>query len=326
MRCSSVCLRRAVSSEVRFHRPACREIVPVQVRTKKFGSPSPSSDTIQHAVPQQLCVPPAQPRCCSTGYIPLSTAHPVFGQQQKSVPTRPPRKTLLSTEHPAFGTKPKLPSHSPFSGSVSISGFFLAVDPAVSAGRNAVLNPNAQLTIKSKNGQHSRVRYTCQLNSSRGIRLEAIIRFQVGWISPRVVFSELPHVIHLGRGFDVSLPFLFHFTMVSILDEHGCATGSSLYFSGTPMLGLSMGISRISGGKLILNPTKDVDPAMDSHDFYGSIHYRQVGFVIFKVLAWVCCTLMCIPAVAKTVVSAVPDPWTMYSERHPSSSSSSQQA
>lgn len=161
------------------------------------------------------------------------------------------------------------------------------------------MNPNAQLTIRDRAGRMARVRYKCLLESSGGLKVEALVRFQVGWIAPRVTYAELPNVILLGRGFDVSLPLLFHFTMVDVLDEAGCATGSTLYFSGTPMLGLSAGYARIAGGRLVLNPERGkeaVDPALEGRGFVGgNVHVRQLGFLAMKLTGWVLATVLCMP-------------------------------
>eukprot|EP00759_Apiculatamorpha_spiralis_P053362 PhF_6_TR6176/c0_g1_i1/m.9238 len=123
------------------------------------------------------------------------------------------------------------------------------------------MNPTARLTIKDTSGHHCRLRYKCCLNSARsGFKLEAIVRFAVGWISPPLVTPELPHVIHLGKGVDLSIPFVCHFTMVAIVNEQGYDTGSYLYFSGTPWLGMSVGLMKLQGGTLVLNhDTADVD-------------------------------------------------------------------
>lgn len=304
-----------VGTQIKMIPPVTRQTVAIGVKR------STSIVTISAAViddtPSSVNWVAPPPKCLDKEYIPLSTAHPAFGQQQRVLaPPRRISRPLLSTEHPAFGTKPKPQPNSMFKGPVNISGFFLAVDPAISAGSRNSMNPNAQLTIRDREGNKSRVRYTCQLNSQNGMKLEAIIRFQVGWISPRVLFVGLPNVIHLGRGIDVSVPFIFHFTMVSILDSTGCATGSYLYFSGTPLLGLSIGFSRISDGKLVLNPSKEVDPANDVHDFYGTMHYRQIGFVVFKIFGWLLCTVMCLPVVSRAVMPLLlPNPWCECSDR-----------
>lgn len=258
------------------------------------------------------------PRFLRAGYQPLSVLHPVFGQLQALV-GRQPKRVPLSTAHPAFGTKRTAPqAQSLFRGPIGVSGFFLAVDPNVALGpirpRNQ-MNPNAQLTIRDQLGNSSRVRYRCQLEAVGGLKVEAIVRFQVGWISPRVVFSQVPNVIHLGRGFDISVPFLFHFTMVSVLDERGCATGSSLYFSGTPMLGLSIGCSLIRGGKLVMDPSRDMNPTHEAaHHFFGSVHYRQIGFVVFKFLMWLLFALACLPSVWLWIVAILPNPFERFSE------------
>lgn len=248
-------------------------------------------------------------------YEPISVAHPVFGQQQ-AVVRRQRSKQPLSTVHPAFGTQPKPLPQNLFKGPIGVSGFFLAIDPTLSIGFRTKMNPNAQLTIRDQDGNSSRVRYRCHLHSSNGIKFEVMVRFQVGWISPRVSFSEVPNVIHLGRGFDISVPFLFHFTMVSLLDEHGCATGSYLYFSGTPWLGLSLGWSSIEGGKLVMDPSRDPNPKHESiHHFFGHYHYRQVGFVLFKIMVWVLFTAACIPPVRRALMHLLPNnPLMWYSE------------
>jgi hypothetical protein len=257
------------------------------------------------------------------GYKPLSVYHPAFGQLQAPHVGHYRRKGApLSTVHPAFGTKPEPLAQHLFRGPIGISGFFFAVDPNFALGplraRNR-MNPNAQLTLRDQSGNSSRVRYRCQLEAVGGLRVEAIVRFQVGWISPRVTFTEVPNVIHLGRGFDVSVPFLFHFTMVSILDEQGCATGSSLYFSGTPMFGLSIGYSSIHGGKLVIDPGRALDPRHETaHHFIGHVHYRQLGFVAFKVIMWVLFTLACIPPVRRWVAAVLPNPLYWYSEENAS--------
>ncbi|KAH9579985.1 hypothetical protein LSM04_005560 [Trypanosoma melophagium] len=177
------------------------------------------------------------------------------------------------------------------------------------------MNPNAQLTVRDGDGNMSRVRYRCYLESSTGLKLEALIRLQVGWISPKVTFSSIPYVIYLGKGFDISIPFLIHFTMVSVLDEHGDRTGSFLYFSGTPMLGFSAGLTHIRKGKLVLNPSKKVDPVEESKQFFGKIHVRQLGFVLLKCLTYVFCFLACIPASQRALQYMLPDPFHRHSEK-----------
>ncbi|CUG94168.1 Hypothetical protein, putative [Bodo saltans] len=261
------------------------------------------------------------PKYRQPDFQPLSVYHPAFGQlQAPHVGHHRRRGDPLSTVHPAFGAKPEPLAQHLFRGPIGISGFFLAVDPNLAIGPLRAqnrMNPNAQLTIRDQSGNLSRVRYRCQLEAVGGLRVEAIVRFQVGWISPRVTFSEVPNVIHLGRGFDVSVPFLFHFTMVSILDERGCATGSSLYFSGTPMLGLSIGYSSIRGGKLVIDPGRALDPTHETaHHFIGHVHYRQLGFVVFKVMMWVLITLACIPPVRRWVATVLPNPLYWYSEEN----------
>lgn len=261
------------------------------------------------------------PKYRQPDFQPLSVCHPAFGQlQAPHVGHHRRRGDPLSTVHPAFGAKPEPLAQHLFRGPIGISGFFLAVDPNLAIGPLRAqnrMNPNAQLTIRDQTGNLSRVRYRCQLEAVGGLRVEAIVRFQVGWISPRVTFSEVPNVIHLGRGFDVSVPFLFHFTMVSILDERGCATGSSLYFSGTPMLGLSIGYSSIRGGKLVIDPGRALDPTHETaHHFIGHVHYRQLGFVVFKVMMWVLFTLACIPPVRRWVATVLPNPLYWYSEEN----------
>lgn len=177
------------------------------------------------------------------------------------------------------------------------------------------MNPNAQLTVRDAAGNMARVRYRCYLEWSSGAKAEALVRLQVGWISSRVVFSHMPSVIRLGKGVDVSVPLLFHFTMASILDEHGDNTGSFLYLSGSPILGFSAGFSRIISGKMILNPSKVVDPRKEELDFIGHVHYRQMGFVLFKCLGYVFCALACIPATQKMLQYLLPDPFHRHSEK-----------
>ncbi|KEG09416.1 hypothetical protein DQ04_05251010 [Trypanosoma grayi] len=255
------------------------------------------------------------PRALRPKHTPLCTSHAVFGQRQATIPAALYNKRLLSTDHPAFGTKKAFPSDGPFKGPISISGFFLAVDPNFAAGPNDRMNPNAQITVRDSEGQMSRVRYRCHLESCTGMKLEALIRLQVGWISPKVTFSCIPDVIFLGKGFDVSIPFLIHFTMVSVLDEHGDRTGSFLYFSGTPMLGFSAGFTRIKRGKLVLNPSKRVDPAEGSKQFVGKVHVRQLGFVFLKCLTYAVCFIACVPASQKVLQCMLPDPFHRHSEK-----------
>ena len=257
-----------------------------------------------------------QPRYFQPHYRPLPTNHPAFGIQEAFVP-RKPKKPPLSTVHPAFGDPPPKPKtkpaevsspaaaandpEGPVDGPVTMGGFFLAIDPqfCFPFKRNDSMNPNAQITIRDPRGYLSRIRYRCLLEAGTGLKLEAIVRFQVGWISPAVRFAELPHVIHLGSGFDVSIPFVMHFTMVSILDENGCKTGSNLYFSGTPFLGLSAGFSKIKKGRLVLNLEKEVDLVKDNSDFVGpkghKVHKRQIGFVALKAFSWLACMVFCVP-------------------------------
>lgn len=250
-----------------------------------------------------------------TGPGPLSTSHPAFGLKQAQVPSQRPRHRLLSTDHPAFGTRKTLASTDCFEGPVYVSGFFFSIDPNFTLGGQDSMNPNAQITTRDAAGNMARARYRCHIESSGGLKLEALVRVQMGWISPRVVFSNIPYVIHLGKGIDVSLPFLLHLTMVSLLDEHGDNTGSFLYFSGTPMLGISAGFSRIKGGKVVLNPTRVVDPYVEESDFIGHVHYRQMGFVLFKCLGYLVCVLACIPATQRALQYILPDPFHRHSEK-----------
>ncbi|RNF00924.1 hypothetical protein TraAM80_07314 [Trypanosoma rangeli] len=254
------------------------------------------------------------PRTLRPGYTPLSTTHTVFGQKQATVPAVPRRRSLLSTDHVAFGTSKSLTFDRPFKGPISVSGFFLAVDPNFAAGTQSRMNPNAQITVRDSEGNMSRVRYRCYLESDTGLKLEALIRLQVGWISPKVTFSFIPYVIYLGKGFDVSIPFLIHFTMVPVLDEHGDHTGSFLYFSGTPMLGFSAGLTQIQKGKLVLNPSRKVDPVEESKQFVGNVHVRQLGFVLLKCLIYALCFLACVPASQRVLQCILPDPFHRHSE------------
>ena len=187
--------------------------------------------------------------------------------------------------------------HELFSGPVYISGFFLAVDPNFAYSPRDVMNPNARLTIRDKDGNFSRARYKCHLESDAGFKLEAIVRLQVGWISPHAIFSELPTVIALGKGFDISIPGLFQFTMVNILDETGCSTGSCLYLSGTPTMGFSLSCTNIVRGRLVLNPTHEIDPNDEKYHFFTShrIHYRQFGFLLMKMVTWGMCIVLALP-------------------------------
>jgi hypothetical protein len=256
------------------------------------------------------------PRSQRQGYHPLDTSHPVFGLKQAEVPSPShQRRKLLSTDHPAFGTRKTLSSSDCFEGPVYVSGFFLSIDPNFTIGGKGCMNPNAQITTRDTAGNMARARYRCYIEYSGGMKLEALIRTQVGWMSPRVVYSHIPYVIFLGKGIDLSFPFLFHFTMVSILDEHGDNTGSFLYFSGTPWLGISAGFSRIGGGKLVLNPTKVVDPYREVSDFIGHVHYRQMGFVLVKCLGYLLCFLACVPATQRMLQYLLPDPFHRHSER-----------
>lgn len=225
---------------------------------------------------------------------PLPTFHAAFDQQQLVVPPSAPS----STPTPA--------SASTFTGPVSISGVFVSVAPCFflrSRFRRShhaadVMRPNAQITIRDNHGLASRVRYRCQLQVGSGMKIEAMLRFQVGWISPKVTYAQVPEKIYLGRGIDVSVPFLFHFTCVDVLDERGCTTGSCLYFSGTPMFGLSLGIHRIDKGELTL--TSSVDPQRQSRHFIGKVHYRQLFLVAFKVFAYLFCGSLCVESARST--------------------------
>nr|CCC90853.1 unnamed protein product [Trypanosoma congolense IL3000] len=172
------------------------------------------------------------------------------------------------------------------------------------------MNPNAQITVRDHKGNMSRLRYRCHLESSKGLKLEALIRMQVGWISPKVVFCSIPHVIHLGKGFDISIPLLVHFTMVSVLDEQGNNTGSFLYYSGTPLLGFSVGFSRITRGKLVLDPSKSVNPAEEAKLFVGKCHVRQLGFLLLKCLAYIACLAAFLPTSKRVLYFFSSEPWT----------------
>nr|CCC48294.1 conserved hypothetical protein, fragment [Trypanosoma vivax Y486] len=187
----------------------------------------------------------------------------------RTISTPPPRFATLPTSHAVFGQKqaalPAAPRKRPL----------LAVDHPV-FGRNKMSFAEGLFNVQAAT--------------------RALIRLQVGWISPKITFTSVPYVIHWGRGFDVSVPFLIHFTMVSILDERGNSTGSCLYFSGTPLLGFSAGIARITGGKLVLDPSKNVNPAEEAKQFVGRVHVRQLGFVMLKILTYFICLVACIPA------------------------------
>lgn len=198
----------------------------------------------------------------------------------------------------------------PFPGEVQVRGVFLSVDPCFCLGSVDRMNPNVQLTIEStgaaseKNDEKapvpshplvSRVRYSCFLESSKGFKVEALVRCQVGWVSRRTTFRTLPEQIYLGRGFDVSLPCLFHFTAVEILEEDGATpTGSYLCLSGTPILGLSVGATRIQRGVLTLNPTKPIEPSVDSQQFYfhRRVHVRQFVLLLTKMCAYASCFIL----------------------------------
>lgn len=263
------------------------------------------------------------PRSQLPGYQPLSTEHVAFGLRRTDAAPPPPppsslaRRRRLSTDHPAFGTRHGLSTVFSFDGPVSVSGFFLAIDPNLSVGLRHSMNPNTQLTLRDADGNMARVRYRCHLVVDDGPKLEALIRFQVGWVSPKVHYSRVPYVIFLGKGFDLSIPFVVHFTMVSILDEHGDNSGGTLYYSGTPMLGFSAGWSRVLGGKLILNPSREVSPHEAEAEFIGHFHYRQLGFLFFKALIYLGCFLACIPAAQRLLQRLIPDPFHRHSEKAP---------
>ncbi|EPY42231.1 hypothetical protein AGDE_01692 [Angomonas deanei] len=253
---------------------------------------------------------PHVPRSRESGYVPLDTSHPVFGLKRADISPAVVTKPLLSTNHPVFGTRKAFSTADNFSGHVGISGFFLAVDPNFCFGPHDRMNPNAQLTVRDNAGNLARIRYRCDVEADLGFKVEALIRVEVGWISPKVVYSAIPHVIHLGKGIDLSVPFVLHFTMISILDEHGNSTGSFLYFSGTPWAGFSAGFSRIRRGKLVLSPEKEIDIYEEEGKFIGHIHYRQVFFVLFKFLMYVVCIAACIPATRRLVQYLLPpDPF-----------------
>jgi hypothetical protein len=218
------------------------------------------------------------------------TAMPVQGYKAEGIRAG---KELLDDEHPLFG-KPQSsqPDSDRFEGPVTVGGFFLAINPVWSLplAKNT-MSPSAQLTIKDSLGRASRVRYICRLRAGTGLKVEAILRCQVGWITPRVTFTELPYRIQLGRGLDISVPLLFHFTAVNVLDEQGCATGSCLFFSGTPLLGLSCGFVRITDGELVHAPRRPVDPDTEASHFIGHVHYRQLGFLGLKAFGYVACAV-----------------------------------
>lgn len=285
-------------------------------------SSSPSLPSVKTKVTSIASVNPANvssgrplTRSQRRGYRPLDTSHPIFGLKQAEVPSVKQCRTLLSTDHPAFGTRNTLSSSNGFDGPVYVSGFFLSIDPNFTIGGKGCMNPNAQITTRDAAGNMARARYRCYIEYGGGVKLEVLVRTQVGWISPRVVYSHIPYIIFLGKGIDISLPFLFHFTMVSILDEHGDNTGSFLYFSGTPWLGVSGGFSHIRGGKMTLNPTKVVDPYAEVSGFIGHVHYRQMGFVFVKCLGYLICVLACVPATQAMLQYILPDPFHRHSEK-----------
>ncbi len=183
-----------------------------------------------------------------------------------------------------------------FKGPVTVGGIFFAVDPHVSShgltSSRDVMNPNAQLTFRDGFGRAARARYSCRINGGPGgMKLEAMVRCQVGWIAPRVPFSRLPSRIRLGRGFDISIPFVCHFTVARVLDEAGSETKSFLFLSGTPMFGLSAGFVPIQDGEMTQNLTSPIDPEREASHFLMGVHYRQFGFLLFKISGYVVCAI-----------------------------------
>lgn len=261
----------------------------------------------------------------ATSRSPLPTHHAAFGQRQGVVSMRheacsstfasplslcpacsSPIDMMHQWEHPDRLWPPT------FAKPVSLSGFFASVQPTWCFGdptaAGSRMNPNAQLTIRDQQGNAARVKYRCKLLADdRGVKLEAMVRFQVGWINPPVTFKDVPRRILLGRGVDISVPFFFHFTCVNVLDEVGCATGSCLYFSGTPMLGVSLGIHGIRGGELLLDGDGMVDPSTQSSHFFGKVHRRQLGLVALKLALYLACGLCLVaPLVRDTLCGWVP--------------------
>jgi hypothetical protein len=152
--------------------------------------------------------------------------------------------------------------------------------------RTAHLNPHTRLTVRDQHGAVSRIRYRCDVTLRGGPKVEALVRLEVGWIAPAMRAPSMPQRIQLGRGFDLCIPYMMHFTMVHVLDELGHPTGSCLYFSGTPWVGFAAGISRIDGGSLTLDPADDPNPEVERRHFFGKLHYRQLGFVAFKAMGY----------------------------------------
>jgi len=247
---------------------------------------------------------------------PLSTQHPVFGRYEKHISFYKRRDhPKLSTFHPVFDSTKKGPysayttdvflSERPLTGPTTVSGLFFAIDPNLCFGRQESMNPTARLTIKDNSSRRfCRLRYRCILKgertSNKGFKVEALVRFALGWVSPALSFKGgVPRVIHLGRGIDVSIPLLFHYTMVTILDEKGFETGSYLYLSGTPWLGLSCGFTFLSGGRLVLDEKDDINMEREDAFFLRcgnhQVHFRQLGFVLLKFLAWSLCALLVLP-------------------------------
>lgn len=286
---------------------------------------SPAADTAQRATPVHVPPPPpaaAAPVAAEPPRL-LQSTHPLFEPRlprtprvpQQSIAEAPSSATavvddaaaepeptgvrrgrvLLNAEHPTFGAdrkNPIIPDSDRFEGPVTVGGVFVSVAPTLCLPQRAHrMKPNAQLTVRDSSGRASRMRYGCRLHTARGFKLEALIRFQVGWIAPRVKFTELPFRIQLGTGFDVAVPFLFHFAAVSILDERGNSTGSCLFLSGTPLMGFSCGFVRITHGELVHATRRPADPDTETHHFIGHVHFRQLGLLAFKVLAYLACGL-----------------------------------
>jgi hypothetical protein len=238
----------------------------------------------------------------------LATNHPAFGSSAAIEMNVSRDRHLLATSHPAFcAVQTSVDSSTAlererFVGPVSVGGLFLSVSPTLTLPFcRARLTPNCQLTVRDANGGASRLRYTCRLRGAEGPKLEALLRCQVGWIAPRVTFTELPYRLNLGRGIDVSIPWVLHFTAISILDERGNNTGSCLFFSGTPLMGFSVGFTRIEGGELIYAARRPANPEQESKHFIANVHYRQLGFLLLKLAGYLVCGLAFLLNVEETV-------------------------
>eukprot|EP00164_Ancoracysta_twista_P015971 GFYU01026604.1.p1 GENE.GFYU01026604.1~~GFYU01026604.1.p1 ORF type:complete len:127 (-),score=0.18 GFYU01026604.1:72-419(-) len=85
-------------------------------------------------------------------------------------------------------------------------------------------------------------------------------------------------------------------------------------------MGFSLSFTNIVRGRLVLNPTHEIDPSDEKYHFFTShrIHYRQFGFLLMKMVTWGLCIVLALPMldvpnhVRCYIKANIPQPYSGY--------------